>query len=107
MLASSLLTLNCIATDTPKQPGIIVILSDDMGFSDIGCMGGEIATPNLDSLAAGGVRFPQFYNTARCCLTRANAYRRLWESINAKRGFSWDSNPWVWVVAFTKSIGSW
>src|SRR5258706_11679445 len=53
------------------RPNIIVILADDMGFSDIGCYGSEIATPNLDALAAGGVRFTQFYNTARCCPTRA------------------------------------
>lgn len=43
-----------------------------MGFSDLGCYGGEIATPNLDGLARGGVRFTQFYNTARCCPTRAS-----------------------------------
>lgn len=49
-----------------------MILSDDMGFSDLGCYGGEIATPNLDALVAGGVRFPQFYNTARCRPTRAS-----------------------------------
>ncbi|RLS54337.1 MAG: arylsulfatase [Planctomycetota bacterium] len=53
------------------SPNIIVILSDDMGYSDIGCYGGEIQTPTLDRLAAGGVRFTQFYNTARCCPTRA------------------------------------
>src|SRR6187397_1890592 len=53
------------------RPNIIVILSDDIGYSDIGCFGGEISTPNLDSLAAGGLRFTQFYNTARCCPTRA------------------------------------
>jgi len=47
-------------------------MSDDMGFSDIGCYGGEIQTPNLDSLAAGGLRFSQFHNTARCCPTRAS-----------------------------------
>ena len=46
-------------------------MADDMGFSDIGCYGGEIETPNLDALAAGGVRFTQFYNTSRCCPTRA------------------------------------
>ncbi|MFN9720872.1 MAG: arylsulfatase [Planctomycetota bacterium] len=55
----------------PTRPNIIVILSDDMGFSDIGCYGGEIQTPVLDSLAKGGLRFTQFYNTARCCPTRA------------------------------------
>ena len=55
----------------PAKPNIIVILVDDMGFSDIGCYGSEIPTPNLDKLAAGGVRFTQFYNGARCCPTRA------------------------------------
>ncbi len=53
------------------RPNIIVILSDDMGYSDIGCYGGEIETPSLDSLAAGGLRLSQFYNTGRCCPTRA------------------------------------
>ena len=55
-----------------EKPNIIIILSDDMGFSDIGCYGGEISTPNLDTLAYDGVRFSQFYNTARCCPTRAS-----------------------------------
>nr|WP_202863888.1 sulfatase-like hydrolase/transferase [Ereboglobus luteus] len=54
-----------------KQPNIIVILSDDMGYSDIGCYGSEIRTPALDALAARGLRFTQFYNGARCCPTRA------------------------------------
>jgi arylsulfatase A-like enzyme len=54
------------------RPNVVVILSDDMGFSDLGCYGGEIRTPNLDALAAGGLRFTQFYNTARCCPTRAS-----------------------------------
>jgi len=53
------------------RPNIILILVDDMGYSDIGCYGGEIKTPNLDYLAANGVRFTQFYNTSRCCPTRA------------------------------------
>ena len=53
-----------------KKPNIIVILSDDMGYSDIGCYGSEIKTPVLDGLAGNGVRFTQFYNTARCCPTR-------------------------------------
>ena len=55
----------------PARPNIIVILVDDMGFSDIGCYGSEIPTPNLDHLAATGLRFTQFYNTGRCCPTRA------------------------------------
>jgi len=55
-----------------KRPNIVLILNDDMGFSDIGCYGGEIKTPNLDRLASGGIRFTQFYNTARCCPSRAS-----------------------------------
>ena len=54
-----------------SRPNIIIIMSDDMGYSDIGCYGGEIKTPNLDKLAANGLRFTQFYNTGRCCPTRA------------------------------------
>lgn len=53
------------------QPNIIIIMADDMGYSDIGCYGGEIETPNLDAMASEGVRFTQFYNNARCCPTRA------------------------------------
>jgi arylsulfatase len=53
-----------------EKPNIIFILADDLGYSDLGCYGGEIQTPNLDSLAKGGLRFTQFYNTARCWPTR-------------------------------------
>lgn len=56
----------------PRRPNILLILADDLGYSDIGCYGGEIETPNLDRLAQRGVRFTQFYNTARCCPTRAS-----------------------------------
>jgi len=55
-----------------ERPNIVIIMVDDMGFSDIGCYGGEIETPNIDSLASGGLRFKQFYNTGRCCPTRAS-----------------------------------
>jgi arylsulfatase len=55
-----------------KKPNILLILNDDMGYSDIGCYGGEIETPNLDRLAAQGLRFSQFYNTARCSPSRAS-----------------------------------
>ena len=54
-----------------KRPNVIVILADDMGFSDPGCYGSEISTPNLDKMAAEGLRFTQFYNTPRCCPSRA------------------------------------
>jgi arylsulfatase A-like enzyme len=56
---------------TPQKTNILIILADDLGFSDLGCYGGEIATPNLDALAANGLRFTQFYNTARCWPSRA------------------------------------
>ncbi len=56
---------------TAARPNIVIVLADDMGFSDAGCYGGEIATPHLDALANGGVRFTQFYNTARCWPSRA------------------------------------
>lgn len=55
-----------------KRPNIIIIMADDMGFSDIGCFGSEIPTPNLDNLAANGIRLNNFYNTGRCCPTRAS-----------------------------------
>ncbi|MHC4682169.1 MAG: sulfatase-like hydrolase/transferase, partial [Planctomycetota bacterium] len=55
-----------------RKPNIVLIMADDMGFSDAGCYGGEIDTPNLDRLAANGLRFTQFYNCARCCPTRAS-----------------------------------
>src|SRR5688572_24011141 len=55
-----------------NRPNIIVMMADDMGFSDLGCYGGEIRTPNLDALAAKGVRFTQFYNGGRCCPSRAS-----------------------------------
>lgn len=68
---ASLLLLGVVAAAAPK-PNFVIILSDDMGYSDVGCYGGEIATPNLDALAAQGLRFTQFYNTGRCCPTRAS-----------------------------------
>jgi arylsulfatase A-like enzyme len=62
-----------------KSPNIVLIMADDMGYSDIGCYGGEIRTPNLDGLATGGLRFTQFYNTARCCPTRASLMTGLYQ----------------------------
>src|SRR4051794_13388750 len=59
------------AAEPPARPNVVVILADDLGFSDLGCYGCEIRTPRLDGLAAGGLRFTQFYNTARCWPTRA------------------------------------
>lgn len=61
-----------------ERPNIVVIMADDMGYSDIGCYGGEIETPNLDRLASRGLRFTQFYNTGRCCPTRASLLTGLY-----------------------------
>jgi len=61
-----------------QRPNIVIIMADDMGFSDLGCYGSEIATPNVDRLAAGGLRFTQFYNTSRCCPTRASLLTGLY-----------------------------
>lgn len=60
------------ATSVAEQPNIIIILADDLGYSDLGCYGGEINTPNIDALAANGARLTQFYNSARCCPSRAS-----------------------------------
>jgi arylsulfatase len=70
-LLLALLALFCgSALAADAKPNILIILADDLGYSDLGCYGGEIETPNLDSLAKGGLRFTQFYNTARCWPTR-------------------------------------
>jgi len=71
VLSSALLLLGTANAAEQDRPNVIIMMADDMGFSDIGCYGGEIKTPNLDKLAGGGVRFTQFYNTGRCCPTRA------------------------------------
>src|SRR6476469_6325983 len=73
-----LLPLGQTLAAPPAKPNIIVILVDDMGFSDIGCYGSEIPTPNLDKLASTGLRFTQFYNTGRCCPTRASLLTGLY-----------------------------
>ncbi|MCZ6704732.1 MAG: arylsulfatase [Bacteroidetes bacterium] len=61
-----------------ERPNIVILFADDLGYSDIGCYGGEIETPNLDRLAAEGVRFTQFYNTSRCCPSRASLLTGLY-----------------------------
>jgi arylsulfatase len=69
MLLAQLAASRAVAAP-PARPNIVFILADDMGYSDLGCYGGEIATPNLDSLARNGLRFTQFYNTTRCWPSR-------------------------------------
>lgn len=60
-----LLMLSGLSAFAEERPNIVLVVVDDMGFSDLGCYGGEIETPNLDRLAENGLRFTQFYNTAR------------------------------------------
>ena len=72
MFVPALISRLADAEGASNRPNILVIMADDMGYSDIGCYGGEISTPNLDSLAAGGMRFTQFYNCAKCSPTRAS-----------------------------------
>jgi arylsulfatase A-like enzyme len=72
LYGSALSCRTVFSQSNPRRPNIVLIMADDMGFSDAGCYGGEIQTPNLDKLAANGLRFTQFYNCARCCPTRAS-----------------------------------
>lgn len=76
-----------------KRPNILLILNDDMGYSDIGCYGGEVETPNLDRLAAGGLRFSQFYNTARCSPSRASLLTGLHPHQTGIGILTYDSGP--------------
>ncbi|WP_153556634.1 arylsulfatase [Roseimaritima sediminicola] len=77
-LLGQVFDLSAGAAEPRSRPNIIYIMSDDMGYSDIGCYGSEIDTPNLNAMAAGGLRFTQFYNTARCCPTRASLLTGLY-----------------------------
>ncbi|WP_437921410.1 arylsulfatase [Sphingobacterium sp. LRF_L2] len=71
LLVHLFLVLIILQGHAQEKPNIVVILVDDLGFSDLGCYGGEIPTPNIDKLAQEGVRLTNFYNTARCCPSRA------------------------------------
>ena len=67
-----------LASAKDARPNFVIIMADDMGWSDIGCYGGEIDTPHIDSLAAGGLRFTRFYNNAVCGPTRASLLTGLY-----------------------------
>jgi arylsulfatase A-like enzyme len=77
LMAAAAMASTTLAGAAPR-PNVLIILSDDMGWSDLGCYGSEIETPNLDRLAAKGLRFTQFYNGARCCPTRASLLTGLY-----------------------------
>ncbi len=78
LLACCLWGATAIQTQAADRPNVLVILADDLGYSDLGCYGGEIPTPNLDRLASHGVRFTQCYNSARCCPSRASLVTGLY-----------------------------
>jgi arylsulfatase A-like enzyme len=87
------------------RPNFIVVLADDMGFSDLGCYGGEAHTPNIDALAAAGLRYSQMYNSARCCPSRASLLTGLhphqagigWMTFGALGG---SERPGIWTSMF-------
>ena len=81
------------STSAKKKPNIVLILNDDMGYSDLGCYGGEIETPNLDRLAANGLRFSSFYNTARCSPSRASMLTGLHPHQTGVGILTYDSGP--------------
>ncbi len=78
LIASLVILTTILPTNAAERPNIILMMADDMGYSDLGCYGGEINTPNLNQLAEGGLRFTQFYNTGRCCPTRASLLSGLY-----------------------------
>lgn len=78
------------AANADTRPNIVLILADDLGWSDLGCYGGEIPTPNLDALAAGGLRFTQFYNNAVCGPSRASLLTGLYAQRIGHSGTNWN-----------------
>src|SRR3954449_8678992 len=71
LVAASVSAFAMSSICSAERPNVVVFLADDLGYSDLGCYGGEIHTPNLDGLAKDGLRFTQFYNSARCWPSRA------------------------------------
>lgn len=76
----ALCALYAMSVRAAERPNVVLILADDLGYSDLGCYGGEIDTPNIDALAADGARFTQLYNSARCCPSRASIMTGLYPS---------------------------
>lgn len=85
------------------RPNIIIILADDMGYSDIGCFGGEILTPNIDQLALHGLRYTQFYNAGRCCPTRASLLTGLYSH---QTGMGWMTAANLGYPGYTGDINN-
>lgn len=86
LVAAEVVASDRSSADANRVPNFVIMMVDDMGFSDIGPYGGEIPTPNLDAMANGGVKFSQFYNTGRCCPTRASLLTGLYSH---QAGIGW------------------
>ena len=102
LLVTTFALMNSVNTAEAKpvanRPNIILIMADDMGWSDIGCYGGEVKTPNLDRLASDGLRFTQFYNNAKCTTTRVSILTGLYPR-NGGRGIDKLLTPEMMTVA--------
>lgn len=92
-LAATIGMPEAFAATKADPPNILIIMTDDMGFSDLGCYGSEIETPNLDGLAKQGLRFTQFYNTGRCCPTRASLLTGLYQHQAGVGAMTKDEGP--------------
>lgn len=90
LLPMLVVMISCSILQAAGRPNIILIMVDDMGWSDLGCYGGEIETPHIDSLAADGLRFTQFYNNAVCGATRASLLTGLYCQQTGHRGDRWN-----------------
>jgi len=86
-----------------ERPNILIIMADDMGYSDIGCFGGEINTPNIDRLAQNGIRYTQFYNAGRCCPTRASLLTGLYSH---QTGMGWMTAGDLGTEGYTGEINN-
>lgn len=109
-LTSFVMMVSCTGTgphesgDTSSpRPNILIILADDMGFSDIGCFGGEIHTPNIDRLASNGLRYVQFYNAGRCCPTRASLLTGLYQH---QTGMGWMTAADLGTAGYTGELNT-
>ena len=90
VLLAALLHVPSAAIHAAERPNIVVVLADDLGWSDLGCYGGEIPTPHLDALASGGLRFRQFYNNSVCGPSRAALLTGLYPQRVGHSGTNWN-----------------
>ena len=90
LIVAFCMTTSTFAADQARRPNIILVMADDLGWSDIGCYGGEIRTPHIDSLARDGLRFSQFYNNSVCGPTRASLLTGLYCQQVGHRGDHWN-----------------